>query len=244
MKRLIFQTWTNLNDTETPAWVQHSSQRAAQYAHRVNADYELFEPIQCRNFHSHFFNKFHAIERVGTYDQVLYLDSDILILPHAENIFDRYAHSGFVGVFQNAADQAQHSDNPSYGPINGGVILYNQQYDLRQCKLNRINITSQFDLGRELNPTLLHSYLGHWWENWDDEFLDEVTYIGHTGLVNDEPLFWRILSLYNIKAFHIHRQFNYDVQRWHEHRDHAQFLHYQRQNAKHLLVEHSEALSA
>lgn len=227
MKRLVFQTWTTLNGTEPPH-VEHSSRAFQLYAEQHDADYELLRTNETRNFSHPFFNKYWAIERLDTYDQVLYADSDVLPKPDAENIFQTYAHSGWVGLCSNIADQAEYGfeDTRSMGPFNAGVLLFNNHAPYQTALLKDITIAAQLRPGLECPLPYMQRYLGKWWQYWDDEHSDELTLCSDGVTPNDEPLFWRILYLYSIRPFHIQRRFNYRVGRSRAHGRQAQFLHF------------------
>ena len=231
MKRLVFQTWTNLNGTEMPDWAAQCHRRAAQYAHRVNADYELHTPTRPRNFNSYLFNKYHAIERLKFYDQVLYLDSDVWVNHTARDIFEIHEHSGLVGVHQNSVDRQLYTDNSSQGAINSGVLLFNlrcaERFSGRSTNLD-ISSSLHNTPSLELNPSL-RKHLGiPWYALWDQRFSEWVTYNthAHPRLANDEPLFWHIIWFHTVCPFHLDRTWNHRVLLCKTDPEQADFVHY------------------
>jgi lipopolysaccharide biosynthesis glycosyltransferase len=95
-------------------------------------------------FHSEYFEKMYFVELLKEYERVLYLDADILVTPHAKNIFDAYPDPGMLYAFnENLPTEAMNRD-PYVAPLleacphwplasngrlryfNSGVILVSQ----------------------------------------------------------------------------------------------------------------------
>jgi lipopolysaccharide biosynthesis glycosyltransferase len=81
-----------------------------RYSERCGADF-----IRLRHsvvgFHSDYFEKMYFVELLETYERVLYLDADILITPHAADIFSVYDDPGRMYAFnENLPTEAMNRD--------------------------------------------------------------------------------------------------------------------------------------
>tara|TARA_R110000765_G_scaffold424966_1_gene536879 strand:+ start:149 stop:841 length:693 start_codon:yes stop_codon:yes gene_type:complete len=136
MKTAIF----NLSIGYKPEWeICQTSQR--EYCKKHNIDY-----IQLTESKVHFINcyfeKFECLQLLEEYDRVLCIDSDILINPNAENIFERYPDTDTLYAFHENVGGLDMNRDPwieTYSPkfkwpmfndrkqyFNTGCILYSK----------------------------------------------------------------------------------------------------------------------
>jgi lipopolysaccharide biosynthesis glycosyltransferase len=95
-------------------------------------------------FINHYFEKFQCLGLLGEYDRVLCLDGDILITPHARNIFDVYNDADYFYAFHEN-DEVEHMNRDSwietYSPnfewpiynnrkmyFNSGCVIYSKRH--------------------------------------------------------------------------------------------------------------------
>lgn len=232
-KRLIYQFHHNADKFE---YVQYSSMSAQQYCKRYGIDYILDDPKDDYipwAFNSYLFDRYRSISYLKNYDQVLFLDSDVLILPHSENIFDEYYESGLVGMYFTVADQANHRDSKFIAtPINQGVMLFNNEYNDPNLKEPRYPgklydhqvIRNDYNNLSSENEEYLYKHSGTWWKSWERKYKEYITY-DKNGQPSDDNFFNIILALYRPITFHIDRKWNY-MHVFNEERDNAQFLHF------------------
>ncbi len=77
------------------------------YAEKVGADFVCInspkvQPATCpADINPMLFEKYQLYDILAKYDRVLYLDTDILITPHAPNIFDVVPYDKVAGVFED-----------------------------------------------------------------------------------------------------------------------------------------------
>lgn len=211
----------------------YSKKAAELYAKRIGADYIYENPSENEYkpyaFGVETFDKFRCIEYLKVYDQVLYLDTDVLILPNAENIFDHHEDQAFINVFFKVADKAMYDDDTlkSSGRLNTGVILYNNSRFLNnEVELYKISIISSnySNIGTK-NENLLNKYgKGKWYEYWEEKHYDIITYL-KGGTPSDENFFYRIIDIYGIPCYHLDRKWNFNM-KYKKEFENAQFLHF------------------
>lgn len=246
MKRLIFQchiddpakrhTYFKAELFERAAageYWHYSFDTVRQYAERIGSDYECYtadKPTWA--FECELFEKYRAVSRLGKYDQVLYLDSDILVHPNADNIFNEYEDAGCVGVYHNIVDRALRPDCPVHngqrGLINSGVILLNNSCTRLRGKLRNFNITSAHRFNEMWGETAILDKYGWetaWWKDWDSRFKDELS-VWDDGTPCEENLFHWLIYRFNCLPFHLDRVWNYKEGYMRRGRSRAQFLHY------------------
>ena len=79
-----------------------------KYSDKCGADFlRITHPII--NFHSIYFEKFFFVDLLERYERVLYLDADVLITPHAENIFEKYSDTNKFCAY-NETDFTENMD--------------------------------------------------------------------------------------------------------------------------------------
>jgi lipopolysaccharide biosynthesis glycosyltransferase len=92
---------------------QYSHPVFRQYAEKVGADFICIDtpkikPATCpRSINPLLFEKYQLFDVLGNYDRALYVDSDILITPHAPNIFDLVPPEKVAGVFEDFGMDAE-----------------------------------------------------------------------------------------------------------------------------------------
>lgn len=228
------------------------------YCKKYSIDYKLEyqeeETYKPYLFGIETFDKYKAIRYLKDYDQVLYVDTDVLIKANAGNIFDECWDRGFVGWFDQVADKFCHTDSNQYsgGKINSGVLLFNRNsYDWNE----RSNFRSKSNLykaniwhGNEINEdtpsydTLVRKYgIGYWWQYWEQKYHDEITYLKNKK-PSDENLFHRIVHLHNLFPFHIGRKYNWS-RYFEEGFDDAAFIHYIGPAKEHMMFEWERKIS-
>lgn len=262
MKRLIYQFHVdfkdrsknvfgkNFNRNSIGEYWNYSIDSVRRYCNKYGIDYKLDKPSEEEYkpwaFGVETFDKYRSIQYLNKYDQVLYLDTDIIISPLAENIFDVYKDVGLIGVFHTAADRSYNSDTTRVGGLlNTGVLLFNNDHPLYAIGAKQAGLIANYtshlirsDIttanrpkGSKHNKKLLAKFqkpneTGYWkwWENWEDLFSDYVTYL-KDGSVSDENLFYHILSVYKLLPFHIDRKWNHP---WalHPNMDTVNFIHF------------------
>ncbi|MHA1368403.1 MAG: glycosyltransferase [Promethearchaeota archaeon] len=77
-----------------------------RYGKKVNADFIIFNEIKInfkgpRNFNPILFEKYQVYDVLESYDRVLYLDTDILITPHAPDVFELVPYDKIGGVYED-----------------------------------------------------------------------------------------------------------------------------------------------
>jgi lipopolysaccharide biosynthesis glycosyltransferase len=258
-KRLIYQFHVDYSDrsknvfgesvkrNEIGEYWEYSKKTVERYAKKVGADY-IFENPSEEEYKPHAFNvetfdKYRAIRYLDTYDQVLYLDTDVLIRSQARNIFDTYENKAHIIVFFNVADKAMYKDLTRFstGRINSGVILFNNKRILDNPEFKpeidtlNLNIYSanQSNVGTK-QENILHKYSkGKWHEYWEEKHSDEITYLKNK-TASDENFLYRIIDIYGIPHFHLHRKWNFQIGRFTEALDDAQFMHFVGTEKKHM----------
>lgn len=204
MKRLILQVDIKPNDIKvgrTYHYIQDlydlSHMQAKKYAQLCLADYIQ---INDTNFlpNKHIVYQKLKFTEYGDYDQILYVDSDSVILNDIPNIFDYNSYFAAVPDYNwdsnsNSTQQTRkklckiYNADMSYKPFCSGVMLFNKEFvhDFKQIYKNYIDIyETQHDQGVlnrcvvELNKgyTVLDSDWGAWYK--------KGKYIVHLGAHN------------------------------------------------------------
>lgn len=120
-----------------PEWAIHSAKNIGQYAKKVGAEHEFSRKSTLKGLDEsivmhRYFNILEVIynKRFDQYDNILYLDTDVIADPNAENIFDINIkkHIDVVGVWEK--------------PLGNGAPGFNQkdQKRLFHEKYSRFNI--------------------------------------------------------------------------------------------------------
>ncbi|MHA1847217.1 MAG: glycosyltransferase [Promethearchaeota archaeon] len=83
------------------------------YASKIGADFIIFDEKRInfqdsRNFNPILFEKYQVHDLLTNYDRVLYLDTDILVTPHAPNVFDIVPADKVGGVFEDFGTEQDH----------------------------------------------------------------------------------------------------------------------------------------
>jgi lipopolysaccharide biosynthesis glycosyltransferase len=230
LKRLLYQFHVDFKDrsknvfgesfdrVSVGEYWKHSTTFAKAYCERYGIDYK-FEFLSEEEytpwaFGVETFDKYRAIQYLDEYDQVLYVDTDVIIHPNADNIFEEFKDKGLVGYFDNIADRYIHNDNYSIGKINSGVILYNnynKNLNGGQSKMCAMNIYSAHwpCRGTDAEEYILKRYRkGKWWTYWEEKHSENITYLKNK-TPSDENFFHYIVNLYTLLPFHIGRKYNY-----------------------------------
>lgn len=139
------------------------------YAKKVNADFLCIDKIEeklypfykSNNLTNALFKKLNLGFYLKRYKRILYIDGDILITPHAKNIFDVYKNPNKIymfneGLLTNRQKELELISNRLREPIkdknyfNAGVILFSRNINfLQQLRLNDLeyfyNTSNWFD---------------------------------------------------------------------------------------------------
>ncbi len=89
----------------------HAPMRA--YASKVGAEFIKLDQRRvnftaARNFNPILFEKYQVYDVLGSYDRVLFLDTDILVTPHAPDIFGEVPADRIGGVFEDFGTEQEH----------------------------------------------------------------------------------------------------------------------------------------
>jgi len=143
MKRLIITM--QIGDRYRPVW-NLMTPIIRRYAAKINADFKIItfdNPIY--KGLSFFLNKFNMFENLPNYDQMIFLDSDILITPHAPDVFEAHPKlNRFYGMDEGYTDRARivqpyidkyevkwrKNEYGTYQHYNGGVWLFGNKCNL------------------------------------------------------------------------------------------------------------------
>ena len=80
---------------------KHSLKVFEKYCEKYNLDLEVMTDYKI-NYYDLGFEKFRVLDMFDKYDRVVYVDGDVLITPHAPNIFEEYPDpSYFYGFHEN-----------------------------------------------------------------------------------------------------------------------------------------------
>ncbi|MEX2684035.1 MAG: hypothetical protein Q6373_020865 [Candidatus Sigynarchaeota archaeon] len=83
------------------------------YADKVGADFIKLDKrrvnfFAAKKFNPILFEKYQVYDVLGTYDRVLFLDTDILVTPHAPDIFNYVPFDKIGGVFEDFGTELEH----------------------------------------------------------------------------------------------------------------------------------------
>lgn len=106
MKKAIF----TLNVGGNPIYVP-SIKSIKDYANRIGVDFYMGTKIKI-SMYNFYFEKLQCLELFNKgYDQILYIDADVLVTPQAENIFKKYSDPKvFYAYHENANSEAMDRD--------------------------------------------------------------------------------------------------------------------------------------
>lgn len=76
----------------------YCNESAKMYCKKYNLDYFLLEEQKIGWIH-HFCERFYITELLKTYDRICYVDGDVMITPHAKNIFEYFPDENKFGAF-------------------------------------------------------------------------------------------------------------------------------------------------
>jgi hypothetical protein len=133
MKNLIVQIYVDTKKYENPnllpsfdALSQTSFILAKEYAKKVDADYILLTDSYIDYIHPTYerFRLFEESKWTDEYDQVLYLDSDVLIYQDSPNIFEMYPSLDSFKVCTHWS--VVRYGLPNTGEFNAGVFMLNR----------------------------------------------------------------------------------------------------------------------
>ena len=230
MKRLLYQFHVDFKDrsknvfgesfdrVSVGEYWKHSTTFAKAYCERYGIDYKFEflseEEYKPWAFGVETFDKYRAIQFLNEYDQVLYVDTDVIIHENADNIFEEFKDSGLVGYFDNVADRYLHKDSNSVGKINSGVILFNNANKNLESGLGKLYKMDIFSGNYPCEGTPSETHIlkkfskGKWWEYWEEKHSENITYLKNK-TASDENFFHYIVNLYTLLPFHIGRKYNY-----------------------------------
>lgn len=230
MKRLLYQFHVDFKDRSKNVFGEsfdrvavgeywkHSTAYAKAYCDKYDIDYKFdfqtedeYKPWA---FGVETFDKYRAVQHLKNYDQVLYVDTDVMIHKNADNIFDEFKDSGLLGYFNNITDKYIHRDNSSLGRLNSGVLLFNNHNIALgggKKKLYDMNIRSGNypSVGTSSEEYILNKYAkGRWWEYWEEKHLENLVHLKNK-TPSDENFLDFIIDMYVLVPFHIGRKYNY-----------------------------------
>lgn len=138
-KKLAVCTLCIGKDSDEFAKFSHGPMK--NYAEKVNADFIVFATPKIKfdkatKFRNILFEKYQMYEVLETYERALFLDTDILVTPHAPNVFDYVPEDSIGGVFEDFGSTEAHrrklikevqkalgNVNWTEGFINSGVFV-------------------------------------------------------------------------------------------------------------------------
>ena len=88
------------------AWSRFTHEPMRMYARKVDADFVVFDQRKIgfkdsTGFNPVLFEKYQVRDLLETYDRVLYIDGDILVTPHAPDVFSIVPPGKIGGVFED-----------------------------------------------------------------------------------------------------------------------------------------------
>jgi lipopolysaccharide biosynthesis glycosyltransferase len=230
LKRLLYQFHVDFKDRSKNVFGEsfdrvavgeywkHSTTFAKAYCERYGIDYKFEflseEEYKPWAFGVETFDQYRAVQHLKDYDQVLYVDTDVIIHQNADNIFEEFKDSGLLCYFNNIADKYIHRDNSSLGRLNSGVLLFNNYHRALgggKKKLYDMNIHSGNypSVGTSSEEHILKKYSkGRWWEHWEEKHLENLVHLKNK-TPSDENFLDFIISMYVLVPFHIGRKYNY-----------------------------------
>jgi alpha-N-acetylglucosamine transferase len=133
MKNLIVQIYIDTKKYGNPNLLpsfdtlsEISFTLARQYAKRIDADYILLTDPYINYIHPTYerFRLFEESKWTDEYDQVLYLDSDVLVYQESPNIFEMYQSPDSFKVCTHWSYTRK--NRPNLGGFNAGVFMLNR----------------------------------------------------------------------------------------------------------------------
>jgi lipopolysaccharide biosynthesis glycosyltransferase len=219
MKVLVYQFHVEYEESNSYKFWEMSSNTCKRYADTYGFDY-LFDICNIKDhvpymFNSLNFDKFKSIEFLKDYDVVLYIDTDILITPDAENIVKIY-NTGFANVVVHSSygDKATHRDIHSLKKtkgVNSGVIIwYNNSTIIQDLYKFSLDQFMENTFSKWMIDNL--DFSKKWWKDLEvfkpflRYHLGTQTRIGY---YDDDEFLDFITHLYNIPRDHLDRIYNY-----------------------------------
>lgn len=203
---------------EIPKWVEVSVNSVAEYAqHHGNIDSYCYASKFVQSS-SNFFDKLRVYldPSLDQYDQVLYLDCDVLVKDIRQNIFDKLTRDNYFDVAGVAEfphheysvpvnwnvskpleDRFRHfgsrmvkatSNNGPYRMINSGVLLWSKEARLKARK----------------------QFLSHEeWFNYNNALLDSsLKNVGHSSHCLDQPFLNAMFNKFNFNVLELKTEWN------------------------------------
>ena len=101
---------------ESDQFAKYSHGPMKKYADKVNADFIVLDTPRIKfdkatKFRNILFEKYQLYEILVTYERALFLDTDILVTPHAPNVFDYVPVGSIGGVFEDFGSTEAHRRN-------------------------------------------------------------------------------------------------------------------------------------
>lgn len=173
--------------------------------------------------------QFKAIQYLKDYDAVIFIDSDVLIKPNADNIVEEYKKENSNIVVNtrigNKIFKMYESDTLQF---NTGIIIW----------YNKTNRTNDFynlkpkdyadNKGVFMQGDFIESRKDlRWWEKWDD--FKSLIGKKKSGFYNDEKFLSLIVSIFDLTVSHLHHKYNYRFTNETEFNiisENVQFIHY------------------
>jgi|TARA_R110000822_G_scaffold91775_1_gene211400 hypothetical protein len=208
-----------------------SSDNCKKYAEKYGFDYVFDNPneddykpflFNCTNF-----ERFKIFKHLEHYDAILWVDSDVLIVPNADNIVEKY-NTGYSEIVVNTSigDKAIYKDKMAYkrcGFANGGVQIFYRYSDfidlhsyVYRLKYNNINIK---DL---------------WWKNL--HLYEPLIAKIENGRYNNEQFLQLLIDRIGLHVDHLDRKYNYsfnkNIRLFED--DSPQFIHFLGVTKKHM----------
>lgn len=253
MKVLLYQFF--LNDSyystqrdfqNTDGYWKLSSNSCRRYAEKNGWNYFLdyhentssWSPFA---FSQSYFERFKSIEYLKDYDAVVYVDSDILIKPSADNIVKEYRKDNTNIVVNTSVGSkllGESSRNYTIGVNTGVMIWYNKSNNT-----NDLYSLRPVDYGWNKDTFMLPEFLEKrqhlkWWEKWED--LSEFTGRCKYGLRHSDMWLPFIVSIFVLPMSHLHEKYNWKFSPKREldiTSEDVHFIHYE-ENTKEYMQKH------
>lgn len=218
-----------------------SSQSCIQYAKKHGFDYKLLSPTE-EEWEPWFipepqFDQFRAVEFLGDYDAVLYVDTDVLIKPNSPNVIEEYKKEGTNIILNTCIGNALLGERKgAVAGYNTGVVLYYNK------SLNTNNL-------KELRPEEYAYHKGiftlgdfiesrkelRWWERWEDfkPFIGKFK----SGMHNDDKFMGFLITTFMLPVGHLHKKYNYIINSKKPYEalfDDVYFVHYTEDDKKYM----------
>jgi hypothetical protein len=244
MKVLLYQFHMEPSDNENSFFHKEKYDRPIQdkywelssitckrYAEKYGFDYIFDSPNEVDYkpflFNSLNFEKFKVFKYLEHYDAILYVDSDVLIVPNADNIVEKY-NTGWSELVINTSigDKALYKDKLAYkrcGFGNAGVQIYYRYSDFSDLysyknvlKYNGVDIKD------------------FWWKNL--YLYEPLMTKMENGRYNDEDFLQLLTLTIGFHVDHLDRKYNYPFNkniRLFEDKS-PQFIHFLMETKKHM----------